>query len=127
MGDAVRGGSAFHVSAYAQTGDESVYSVTDVAVDVTADSAAHARDQAITQAQRLAFGQLLERIGVDAAVGAKLSDDDIATLVQNFEVQNERTSSVRYLGIFTVQFKPNAVRTYLSGRGTNFTEERSNT
>jgi hypothetical protein len=115
----------FTTSSHAQTADTSVYGVTDVAVDVTADSAAHARDQAITQAQRLAFGQLLERLGVDASVGAKLSDDDIATLVQNFEVQNERASSVRYLGVFTVNFKPNAVRAYLGGRSTGFTEQRS--
>src|ERR1700761_2054301 len=63
--------------------DNSMYEVTDVAVDVTADSAAHAKDQAIAQGQRAAFLQLLDRLGVDSGVAAKLSDDDIATLVQS--------------------------------------------
>jgi hypothetical protein len=48
------------VSAQAQVPDLGVYQVTDVASDVTADSAAHARDQAIIQAQRIALEQLAE-------------------------------------------------------------------
>jgi len=100
-------------SAWAQNNEADLFMVTDVDADVTANSAAQARDQAITEAQHTAFDQLLDRLGVDKSQVAKLSDDDLATLVQNFEVQNERTSSVRYIGIFTVQFRPNAVRTFL--------------
>ena len=105
--------------------DGTVYVVTDVAADVTADSAAHARDQAIAQAQRSAFNQLLDRLGANSSVATKLSDDDLSTLVKNFEVQNERTSSVRYIGTFTIQFKPNAVRTLLGSKNSGFTETRS--
>jgi hypothetical protein len=101
---------------------DAVYDVADVAVDVTADSAAKAHDQAMAQAQRDAFKQLLQRLGVDVAVAAKLSDDDLATLVKNFEVQNERSSSVRYIGTFTVQFRPTAVRTFLAKRNANFSD-----
>ena len=111
--------------ATAQTSDSSVFVVTDVPADVTADSAAHARDKAILQAQRSAFDQLLDRLGADKAMAAKLSDDDLATLVQNFEVQSERTSSVRYLGTFTVQFRPNAVRHLLGLKNARYTETRS--
>ena len=108
--------------ARAQNNDNSAFEVSDVVADVTADSAAHARDQAIAQAQRTAFSQLLERFDADAALGTKLSDDDIATLVQNFEVQNERASSVRYIGTFTVQFRPAAVRNYLGQHNASFDE-----
>ena len=100
----------------------SVYNVSDVAVDVTADSAAKARDQAISQAQHTAFTQLLERLGSDASVGAKLSDNDLSTLVQNFEVRNERASAVRYIGTFAVQFRPLAVRNFLGSRKANFSD-----
>lgn len=106
--------------------DASIYTVTDVASDVSADSAAHARDQAISQAQRTAFNQLLDRLGAPAMVAKKLSDDDIATLVKNFEVQNERTSAVRYIGTFTVQFKSGAVRNYLGNHNATFSEAKSN-
>ena len=109
----------------AQNPDASSFEVKDVAADVTADSAAHARDQAIAEAQRTAFTQLLGQLGADPALAAKLSNDDIATLVQNFEVQNERSSAVRYIGAFTVQFRPTAVRTFLGKKGAHFTETRS--
>ncbi|MDD4615565.1 MAG: hypothetical protein PHW76_00360 [Alphaproteobacteria bacterium] len=81
------------------------YTVTDVNADVTADTAAHARDKAIMQAERAALGQLFVRLGVTESVD-KLKDDDIAMFVQSFEVQSERVSAVRYVGVFTIQFNP---------------------
>ena len=101
---------------------DQVYKVGDVPVDVTADSAVKARDQAIANAQRSAFGMLLERLGADANVGAKLSNNDLMTLVKNFEVSNEKTSSVRYIGSFAVQFRPTAVRNFLTSRHTAFSD-----
>jgi hypothetical protein len=100
----------------------SVYNIADVAVDVTADSAAKARDQAIAEAQRAAFTQLLERLGAAETLGDKLGNDDLATLVQNFEVRNERSSSVRYLGTFAVQFRPGAVRSFLNKHNASFSD-----
>jgi hypothetical protein len=105
-------------------GDSSVFEVTDVGVDVTAASSAKARDQAVIEAQRTAFHQMLERIGAREQFGASFNDDDIAALVQSFEVQDEHTSSVRYIGTFTVQFKPNAVRAQLATAGANYVETR---
>lgn len=105
--------------------DASFYTVTDVPADVTADNAVHARDQALTQAQRLAFNQLIDRLGAPTSVVKKLSDDDIASLVKSFEVQNERRSAVRYIGTFTIQFKPNAVRNYLGSKNATYSETHS--
>jgi hypothetical protein len=85
------------------------YTVADVNADVTADTAAHARDQALLQAQRTAYVQLCARLGVpDNSI--KLTDDALAALVQSFEVQSERLSAVRYIGVFTIRFKPSAVQ-----------------
>ena len=89
------------------------YTVTDVKIDVTADSAAHARDQALMQAERKAYEQLCARLEADSDA-KKLSDDDIAGLVASFEVQNERLSAVRYIGIFTIHFNPSAVQRTIS-------------
>jgi hypothetical protein len=85
------------------------YTVTDVNADVTADTAAHARDQALVQAERSAYTQLCQRLGVPDN-GAKLDDDAMGAMVQSFEVQSERISAVRYIGVFTIRFKPSAVK-----------------
>jgi hypothetical protein len=105
--------------------DNGIYAVGDVAVDITADSAVHARDQALAQAQRDALKQLLERLSVDQSLMTKADDDTVAALVQNFEVQNERSSAVRYIGTFTVQFRPNAVREWLAKNNASFSETAS--
>ena len=108
-----------------ENNDSSVYNLSDVAVDVTADNAANARDQAIMQAQHLAFGQLLARLGSDPSIAERQDDNAIAALVQAVEVQQERASAVRYIGTFTVQFKPNAVRDLLNKGGKEFNDARS--
>lgn len=83
--------------------------VADINVDVTADSAAHARDQAVMQAQRQAYAQLCTRLGVPEA-HAKIDDDSLAAMVKSFDIQSERLSAVRYIGVFTVHFKPAALQ-----------------
>ncbi|MDR3424084.1 MAG: hypothetical protein P4M13_03265 [Alphaproteobacteria bacterium] len=91
-----------------------VYTVTDVNADVTADTAAHARDKALLQAERSAYTQLCGRLNA-ADNGAKLDDDAMAALVQSFEVQSEHISPVRYIGVFTIRFKPSAAQKKIGG------------
>jgi hypothetical protein len=118
--------AASGVSAQAQSADDTtLFEVTDVAVDITSDSAAKARNEAIAQAQRNALEQLLGRLGAEASLAAKADDNTVAALVQSFEVQNERTSPVRYIGTFTVRFRPVATRQWLNQNGASFTETRS--
>jgi len=92
------------------------YTVTDVNADVTADTSAHARDQALMQAERTAYAQLCARLN-QSECAAKMSDDAIGALVQSFEVQSEHLSAVRYIGVFTISFKPAAVQKKLGGAG----------
>lgn len=108
----------------AQEADKAaLYQVADVAVEITSDQPAHARDQAIQQAERQAFDQLMGRLGIETA--PKLSDDAVANLVQAFEVQQEKVSPHRYIGTFTIKFRANAVRSALQNAGTSFTETQS--
>ncbi len=102
--------------------DSSLYQVADIAVDVSAASAAQARNDAIPQAQRHAFKEILSRLN---AGNIEASDDEIAALVQSFEVQKEHAAALRYMGTFTVQFKPMAVRAFLNAKGTAFSEIRA--
>src|SRR4051812_45192321 len=107
-----------------ESGD--IYTVRDVEVDVTANNSAAARDRAITEAQRKAFDTLYSRLSPDAGAKAPaLSDIEVARLVQDFEVQRERSSAVRYLATLTVRFRPANVRSLLQTKGSSYVEVRS--
>lgn len=88
--------------------------VIDVIVDKTAANAVLARDQAMAEAQRLAFQKLAERnLTPDEYKAFKAPDiKTIASLVQDFEIKGEQLSSTRYVANFTVRFR-DAVREYV--------------
>lgn len=89
--------------------------ITDVMVDKTADNAVAAREQAMTEARRLAFQKLAERHLTPAAYATFRMPDDrtIATLVQDFEIKGEQLSAKRYVAKFTVRFSER-VRNYIN-------------
>jgi hypothetical protein len=98
--------------------------VRDVEVDRTATTAAQAREQAVAEGERKALRRLLQRLTPrdQSARLAGLGENRIAELIDNFEVQSERTSAVRYIGAFTFRFKPNEVRALLRDAGIPFAE-----
>lgn len=105
----------------------SIYTVADVGVDVTAESAAKARQSALAEAHQRAFDRLIGRIvpaGAQEQV-PQVSYDRIATLTRDFEVSNEKTSSVRYLADLTIRFQRQAVRGFLRKNAVPFAETRS--
>ena len=65
----------------AQGSFQDVYTVSDVDVDVTAVSAAAARDEAITEAQRKAFLQLFQRLTPEGTPVPQVTDAQVAPLV----------------------------------------------
>ncbi len=83
-----------------------------VKVDATAATAATARDQARIDGQRRALGRVIEQLTGTADNGkvAKLSDQQITDMVDNFEVAHERMSAVRYLADYTFHFRPAKIR-----------------
>lgn len=98
----------------AMAGDDR-YTVEKVEVDVTAANAVEARNKALDEAQVKAYRMLAERIyGTEAMANFKDPDPvTVSTMVQDFEVTNEQLSKVRYKGVFTVRFRPNAIRQHL--------------
>jgi hypothetical protein len=82
------------------------YVVSGVPVDVTAADSATARDQAIVEGQRKAFSMLMEQlVGAEKAATIQVpSDSQLSGMVQDFEVESERLSSVRYIGVMTYRF-----------------------
>ena len=73
-----------------------VYEVANVAVDVTADTAAAAKDRALIEGERAAFYTLLKRL-TPRAMHERLPQLDraqITTHVRDFAVQQEKNSAV---------------------------------
>lgn len=103
---------------------DDVFAVTGVPVDVTADTAAAAREQALLEGQHKAADILLRRLTLrdDANKLPALSDQQLLEVVKGIEVESEKISTVRYLGVLTVRFKPDEIRALLRGAGLRYAE-----
>lgn len=105
-----------------QASTDEAYVIRGVKVDVTAESAAAARDQALIAAQRSAFEELLRKIGRESDVAGlpPLGDAAISDMVLDFEIQSEQASTVRYIGELTFRFHAEPVRRYLERNGISY-------
>lgn len=104
-----------------------VFTVENIEVDVTASNAIEARNQAFAKAQITAFTNLTERLVKDGASKAiKTPDvDTISTMIKDYEVTNEKLSSVRYVGTYTFRFDEHAVGRLFKGAGQSYTATSS--
>ncbi len=96
---------------------EALYSVSGVPVDATAKSAVEARETARRQGERAAFQLLVERLVIQPADRARVpvpQGDALTNMINSFEVDDERSSSVRYLGRYTFRFDPTAIRAHFA-------------
>jgi hypothetical protein len=91
------------------TAEAVVLEVEGITVDITADSAAEAREQAILAAQRQAFEQLAADV-TGGVAPPELSDAEIGALVHDFSITEERSSAVRYIATFDFRFDRARVR-----------------
>ena len=112
-------------SARAQVPD--IFSVGGVPVDVTAQSAAAARERGLAEAEVEAYRRLMARLVLDADRPRvpRLQRAEVSRLVRDFSVTDEKTSSVRYLAKLTYRFRPDAVRALLKDNGVAFAETPS--
>ncbi len=103
------------------------YTVSGIAVDATAESAAAAREKAIAEGQREAFDRLILRLVADGFADRVPPIDDarLADLVRDFAVAEERSSPVRYIARLCFGFDREGVRQLLLDAGVPFTEERA--
>jgi hypothetical protein len=106
---------------------DDIFTVHGLAVDVTADSALAARDQALRDGQRQALIQVLRRLTLrtDHLSLPQPEDDVIAPMVATVAVAGEKTSAVRYLAELTVRFHRAGIRELLRGAGFRFSETRA--
>ena len=99
--------------------DSKMFSASGIQVDVTAENAALAREQALSDGQKRALMVVMERITPSYVVDQlpELVPDDIINMVQDMSVLNEKTSSVRYMATLEVRFNPDSVRELLRQNG----------
>jgi len=106
---------------------DEVFVVAPVPVDVTAESALVARFEALRMGQSLGWKRLLARLTLpgDAAGLVDFGSEQLAPLIQGFEVLRERTSAVRYLATLSYSFNRGEVRRALANAGVAFAETPS--
>ena len=95
-----------------------VYLVTDVAVDVTAENSVQARAQAFEEARLKAARRLMDRLTTqqdrNAAGGVAMNSQIASRLAAAVDVQDEKQSATRYVGLLAVKFDERAVKSFLN-------------
>jgi len=106
---------------------DDVYTVKGVKVDITEKTAAKARIKALDLGAKVAFRRLLEMLLLSTEYEKIPFPDnqDIDTYIQDFSVDSEKTSNVRYLATLTYRFKKQRVRQLLGDYGLAFAETKS--
>ncbi|MCB2055149.1 MAG: DUF2066 domain-containing protein [Geminicoccaceae bacterium] len=96
-----------------------IFSVGGVEVDVVAESAVRAREEAIREGQRLALRRVLERLTTPANYDRlpSIEDADMTSLVRSFEIEREQMAATRYVASMFVAFDGDAVRRLLRPSG----------
>lgn len=100
------------------------YSVSGITVDIPDQSAKMAKEKSILAAYRTGFLALLHEMatrgdsgldvtGFTAEIAQSISESDLDGLVQDFEIENEKQSAVRYMGTFHVRFNDTAIQRYI--------------
>jgi hypothetical protein len=116
--------SALSGPALASGGADDIFTVRGVPVDVTAGNASIARDRAMAEAQATGFRLLFDRLTPDSLDQPRpnLPASQLEPMVEAVEVEEERTSAVRYLGRFTVRFRHASVRSWFQSNAIRYAE-----
>lgn len=101
---------------------DDVYIISGVPISGESDSAAKAREQALSHGKKAAFKELLDTV-VAVQDREKITVDDeklIESFVQDISVSNERAGSTKYYGALTVRFKAPEIRRLLEAAQVGF-------
>ena len=106
----------------ARADSQGAIAVYGIDVDVTAADAVSAREKAVLAGQRQGLGQALSMVASPADVARlpALSDAQITDMVADYEVEQEKVSTVRYIGRLTFRYRTDALASYLQQNGIGF-------
>lgn len=93
-----------------------LYLVPDVAVSADLASATVSREAAFANGQVEAFWRLMSKLASTEDIQRlpMFSQSDVAAMVQDVSVQEEKTTDTKYMGVVSVRFKPKAVQDLLT-------------
>ena len=115
------------MAAPAQADDDTPYTVSKIAVDVTAKNAVAAKAKAMADAQKRGIDTVLRRV-VPFSFSAKLPDlqpQQVETLVNGMAIRKEQYSTTRYIATLDVIFNEQGVKELLTSLGIPTSEERA--
>jgi hypothetical protein len=111
----------------AQAAEDTPYTVSKLAVDVTAKNAVAAKAKAMAEAQKRGIDTVLRRV-VPFSFYAKLPDlqpQQVETLVNGMAIRKEQYSTTRYIASLDVIYNEQGVKELLAGLGIPVSEERA--
>lgn len=93
-----------------------IYEVKGLGVDATAKDAEQAKIAALKSGQEAAFNILVRRLAVvdDPSKLPQFTNAETASLLAGLTIEEERTSSTRYIARLTVRFRPKQVKQLLA-------------
>ena len=102
----------------------SIFTIENVTVDVKAENALKAREKAFEQAQVKAFEELAARMLSETELQSFQTPPllNISSMIQDYEVSDEKLSSKRYIGTYKVRFKDQAVKRHFAKSGAVYTD-----
>jgi len=112
---------------YAEADDESPYTVSKIAVDVSAKNAVAAKDAAMAEAEKRGLNTVLRRV-VPFSFYVKLPDlqpEQIEGLVNGISIRKEQYSTTRYIATLDVMLNDQAVKQLVANLGAPASEERA--
>jgi hypothetical protein len=114
------------LGAHPAKAQQNVYVAAGIPVDITGDLAT-LREKAMLQAQRQGLEKVLSTIASaeDLKHVTLPGDDEITSWVQDFEIEEEKTSASRYIGRFTFRFMADPIRQFLTDQGIAYAETES--
>ena len=115
------------MAAPAQADDDTPYTVSKIAVDVTAKNAVAAKAKAMADAQKRGIDTVLRRVA-PFSFSAKLPDlqpQQVETLVNGMAIRKEQYSTTRYIATLDVIFNEQGVKELLTSLGIPTSEERA--
>lgn len=93
-----------------------IYEIKNLGVDATAKDAQQAKIAALKSGQEAAFNLLVKRLAVvdDPAKLPQFTSAEVARLLAGLTIEEEKTSSTRYIAKLTVRFRAELVKKFLS-------------
>ena len=86
-------------------GDEDPYKFENIQVNEVATNARKAKEKAIAYAERMAFDRMIAKF-VENFDSSRISGDDIASLVQSVQFNQEEITNRRYKALIDIYFNP---------------------